>query len=260
MLLELKGVGMYFGGLRALDGVDLVLEQGMIRSLIGPNGAGKTTLFNIISGLYPATQGEIVFLGRKITGMKPFEISRLGIARTFQNIRLFQHMSVLQNVMVGEHNQTKTGLMGAVLRTPSMRKEEKEAEKEALSLLEFVGLPELMNERAQGLPYGKQRLLELARALASKPRLLLLDEPTAGMNLTETATLTRMILKIRKMGVTVFLVEHRMKVVMEISDQVTVLDHGSKISEGTPDQVKEDEKVIRAYLGEKRRERLSGNG
>jgi len=260
MLLELKGVGMYFGGLRALDGVDLALEQGMIRSLIGPNGAGKTTLFNIISGLYPATQGETVFMGRKITGMKPFEISKLGIARTFQNIRLFQHMSVLQNVMVGEHNQTKTGLMGAVLRTPSMRKEEKEAEKEALSLLEFVGLPELMNERAQGLPYGKQRLLELARALASKPRLLLLDEPTAGMNLTETATLTRMILKIRKMGVTVFLVEHRMKVVMEISDQVTVLDHGSKISEGTPDQVKEDEKVIRAYLGEKRREKLSRNG
>lgn len=260
MLLELNGVGMYFGGLRALEGVDLALEQGMIRSLIGPNGAGKTTLFNIISGLTPATRGEVVFMGRKITGMKPFEISKLGIARTFQNVRLFQHMSVLQNVMVGEHNQTKIGLVGAVLRTPSMRKEEKEAEKEALSLLEFVGLTELVNERAHGLPYGKQRLLELARALASKPRLLLLDEPTAGMNLTETATLTRMILKIRKMGVTVFLVEHRMKVVMEISDQVTVLDHGSKISEGTPDQVKEDEKVIRAYLGEKRREKLSRNG
>jgi branched-chain amino acid transport system ATP-binding protein len=260
MLLELKGVGMNFGGLKALDGVDLGLEQGMIRSLIGPNGAGKTTLFNIISGLYPATRGEIVFMGQKIMGRKPFEISKLGIARTFQNIRLFQQMSVLQNVMVGEHNQTKIGLVGAVLRTPSMRKEEKEAEKEALSLLEFVGLTELMKERAQGLPYGKQRLLELARALASKPRLLLLDEPTAGMNLTETAMLTRMILKIREMGVTVFLVEHRMKVVMEISDQVTVLDHGSKISEGTPDQVKEDEKVIRAYLGEKRRERLSGNG
>ena len=251
---------MNFGGLKALDGVDLGLEQGMIRSLIGPNGAGKTTLFNIISGLYPATRGEIVFMGQKIMGRKPFEISKLGIARTFQNVRLFQHMSVLQNVMVGEHNQTKIGLMGAVLRTPSMRKEERGAEKEALSLLEFVGLTELMKERAQGLPYGKQRLLELARALASKPRLLLLDEPTAGMNLTETVMLTRMILKIREMGVTVFLVEHRMKVVMEISDQVTVLDHGSKISEGTPDQVKEDEKVIRAYLGEKRRERLSGNG
>ena len=260
MLLELKGVGMHFGGLRALDGVNLALEQGMIRSLIGPNGAGKTTLFNIVSGLTPATQGEVVFMGRKITGMKSFEISKLGIARTFQNVRLFQHMSVLQNVMVGEHNRTKIGLVGAVLRTPSMRKEEKEAKKDALSLLEFVGLAELMNEGAQGLPYGKQRLLELARALASKPRLLLLDEPTAGMNLTETGTLTRMILKIREMGVTVFLVEHRMKVVMEISDQVTVLDHGSKISEGTPDQVKEDEKVIRAYLGEKRTERLSGNG
>ena len=260
MLLELKGVGMQFGGLRALDGVDLALDQGMIQSLIGPNGAGKTTLFNIISGLYPATRGEIVFMGREMTGLKPFEISRLGIGRTFQNIHLFQHMSILQNVMVGEHNRTKIGLVGAVLRTPSMRKEEKEAEKEALSLLEFVGLTELVNERARGLPYGKQRLLELARALASKPRLLLLDEPTAGMNLTETATLTRTILKIREMGVTVFLVEHRMKVVMEISDRVTVLDHGSKISEGSPEQVKKDEKMIRAYLGEKRRERLAGSG
>jgi branched-chain amino acid transport system ATP-binding protein len=255
VLLELKGVGIDFGGLRALDVVDLGLEQGHIRSLIGPNGSGKTTLFNIVSGLYSPTRGRVLFSGQDVTGLKPFQISRLGIARTFQNIRLFHNMTVLHNVMVGEHNQTRTGLMASVFRTPAMRKEERIAKEEAGSLLEFVGLENVMDEPARALPYGKQRLLEMARALASKPTLLLLDEPTAGMNLTETAMLTQMIRKIRDKGVTVFLVEHRMKVVMGISDQISVLDHGVKISEGTPEEVRSDEKVIRAYLGEKRKER-----
>lgn len=253
MLLELRGVSVNFDGLKALENVDLQLPEGIIMSLIGPNGAGKTTLFNVISGLVSPTHGQIVFENQDITGKKSFQISRRGIARTFQNIRLFGQMSVAANVMVGGHNHTCAGLAGAVFRSPAMCREERELREKALSLLEFVGLAECAEETAASLPYGRQRLLELARALAASPRLLLLDEPTAGMNLTETAMLTKMISKIRDRGVTVFLVEHRMKVVMGISDRVAILDHGVKIGEGKPEEIKNDEKVIRAYLGEKKR-------
>jgi ABC-type branched-subunit amino acid transport system ATPase component len=252
MLLELQGVSVSFDGLKALENVDLTVKEGMIMSLIGPNGSGKTTLFNVISGLVCPTQGRVLFQDHDVTGKKPFQISRRGIARTFQNIRLFGHMSVTANVMVGGHNNTQAGVASAVFRSPAMRREERELQEKALSLLEFVGLAGCADEEAASLPYGRQRLLELARALAASPRLLLLDEPTAGMNLTETAMLTRMIGKIRDLGITVFLVEHRMKVVMGISDQVAILDHGVKIGEGTPEEIKNDEKVIRAYLGEKR--------
>lgn len=255
MLLELQGVSVSFDGLKALENVDLTLREGMIKSLIGPNGAGKTTLFNVVSGLASPTHGRVVFQGRDITGKKPFQISQRGIARTFQNIRLFGHMSVTENVMVGGHSHAKAGVAGAVFRMPAMRREERELKGKAQSLLEFVGLAECADEEASSLPYGRQRLLELARALAASPRLLLLDEPTAGMNLTETAALTRMIGKIRDLGITIFLVEHRMKVVMGISDEITILDHGVKIGEGTPEEIKKDEKVIRAYLGEKKRDK-----
>ncbi len=253
MLLKLQGVSVSFDGLKALENVDITLPEGMIKSLIGPNGAGKTTLFNVISGLAKPTEGRVLFQDVDITGKPPFQVSQRGIARTFQNIRLFAHMSVMANVMVGGHNHTKAGVSGAIFRTSGMRREEKELREKALSLLEFVGLAECAAEEAGSLPYGRQRLLELARGLAASPRLLLLDEPTAGMNLTESAMLTRMIGKIRDLGITIFLVEHHMKVVMGISDQVTILDHGVKIGEGTPEEIKKDEKVIRAYLGEKRR-------
>ena len=253
MLLELQGVSVSFEGLQALEKVDLSLKEGSIMSLIGPNGAGKTTLFNVISGLVGASQGHVFFEDQDITTKTPFQISRRGIARTFQNIRLFSHMSVTANVLVGGHNHTQAGLAGAIFRSPAMRREERELREKARSLLDFVGLAECAEEEASSLPYGRQRLLELARALAASPRLLLLDEPTAGMNLTETAMLTKMIGKIRDLGITVFLVEHRMKVVMGISDRVAILDHGVKIGEGTPDEIKHDEKVIRAYLGEKKR-------
>ncbi|MDQ3250072.1 MAG: ABC transporter ATP-binding protein [Chloroflexota bacterium] len=239
-----------FGGLVAVDRITLDIPEKSIFSVIGPNGAGKTTFFNCITGFYRPEEGDITFKGESIVGLATDEIARLGIARTYQNIRLFSTMTAVENVMVGEHPHLKAGLWGAIFRTAAVRAEEAAALKRAIELLNFVGLQGKGNLVARNLAYGDQRRLEIARALANNPSILFLDEPTAGMNPRETASLTSFIHQLRDaLGITIVLIEHDMRVVMGISEQIAVLDHGSKIAEGTPGEIQRNKQVIEAYLG-----------
>ena len=248
-LLAAEGVGKRFGGVQALADVSFTIRNGEIYGLIGPNGAGKTTLFNVLTGIYAADGGTFTFDGKPLADLKPHEVAQRGIARTFQNIRLFANLSALENVMVGRHVRTRAGVWGAIVRDGRTRAEEDAIEKRSLELLEYVGVASRANDLAKNLPYGFQRRLEIARALATDPKLLALDEPAAGMNATETQSLEALLHAIRRDGTTILLIEHDMKLVMGVCDRVLVLDYGRKIAEGAAAEVQKNPAVISAYLG-----------
>jgi branched-chain amino acid transport system ATP-binding protein len=248
-VLSIRNVTKRFGGLTAVDQVSFEVPTGQVFALIGPNGAGKTTLFNCITGMFPPSEGAVVFEGAEITGAKPHQVAKLGIARTFQNIRLFDFMTAMDNVRVGEHVRMHAKLWDALFKTPYARKEEVLVEERAMELLRFVGIDSQAHEYARNLAYGQQRRLEIARALGTNPRLLLLDEPAAGFNPQEKVQLMGLVQKIIGQGITVFLIEHDMKVVMGASQLIAVLDHGEKIAEGPPEEVRRNQRVIEAYLG-----------
>jgi len=250
LLLDVVSLKKQFGGLTAVDDVSFRVYSDQIKALIGPNGAGKTTLFNLLTGVDKPTSGQVIYEGSDITGKKPHEIAKMGIGRTFQNTQIFTNMSVLENVMVGRHVRTKSGIFKCMLGLPSVRAEDSECEEKSYSLLQLVGLEKKARQSSDDLPVGERHLLEIARALAIEPKLILLDEPAAGLNNEETGRLAETIYRIRGNGITVLLVEHDMGLVMEISDEVVVLNFGEKIAEGPPLLVQQDEQVIQAYLGQ----------
>jgi branched-chain amino acid transport system ATP-binding protein len=248
-LLVTEGISIEFGGVRALAGVNIVLREGEILAVIGPNGAGKTTFFNVITGSYSPSSGRVILDGMDITGWKPHTIARLGIARSFQNLKPFAEMTVTENVLIGRETHLQSGLLDTLMRNGKFRDDEKKNLRKARDLVEFVGLERRRNTLASNLTYGEQKMLEIARALALEPRILLLDEPVAGMNATETGFVMDLVRKIKKQGITVVMIEHDMKMVMEISERIYVLDHGELIAEGTPEAIRSNSQVITAYLG-----------
>jgi len=250
IMLELQGVHKRFGGLHAVNDVSFQVAAGSIKAVIGPNGAGKTTLFNLIAGTLPVSAGRIIFQGQEIHSQKTYQIARLGMARTFQNIKLFHGMTALECVMVGRHTQSRAGFFAGMVSLPSTWKEERAIRERSLELLELLGIADLANADVTSLAFGQQRAVEMARALALEPKLLLLDEPAAGLNIYETAEVARLICTIRDMGITVLLVEHDMSLVMDISDEIVVLSFGSKLAEDTPTNIQKNEQVIKIYLGE----------